>query len=95
MADSDVDQLNQEVWQAERARQLMQDPIMQKILSETERQLILAIKSAQTPDQAFKASIALQVFSVIGNSMEAMVQSGRMAAIQLEEKRKWFDKLRR
>lgn len=90
-------QLNEEVWQAERAQQLMNDPIMKRILTETENQLVLAVKSSVTPDQAYKAAIAMQVFAIIRNSMNAMVETGKMAAIQLqeEEKRKWYQLNRR
>ena len=85
--------LQEETWQAERAAQLMADPIMKHILEETERVLILTVKNATTPEQAFKAAIALQTFSVIVNSMQAMVNTGKMASMELERRRSWFGKL--
>jgi len=89
---ADVDVAEQEVWNAERAQQLWNDPIMQKIMTETENQLILAVKSSTTPEQAYKAAIALNVFGLILNSIGAMIDTGKMAAIQLEQKRKWYER---
>lgn len=95
MANDDVAdrRLQEETWQAERAAQLMADPVMQSILKETERQLLGAIKIAVTPDQAYKAAIALQVFGLIEGAMQSMVDTGKMAAIELERKRNWFGKV--
>ena len=93
MTDVDVAREEQEVWEAERAQQLWNDPILQRVFTETENQLILAVKSATNPDQAYKAAIALNVFGLILNAIHGMIDTGKMAAIQIEQKRNWVQQI--
>lgn len=63
---------------AERAKQLLNDPLIIETYQAVERALIQAAKSSKTPDEALKACIAMQVFDLLKNSIAAHIETDKI-----------------
>ena len=63
---------------AERAKQLLNDPLIKETFSLAHDALVMAVKSSKTEAEAFKSAIALQVFDLIKNQMESHIETGKI-----------------
>jgi len=66
------------VARAERAKQLLEDPMLKEAFSASEDALNRAVRSAKTPEEAFKAAIACQVFDLIKGSIEGHITTAKI-----------------
>lgn len=72
---------------AERARQLMSDPLLLESFQNTEAALLMAVKGCKTPDEAFKATIAVQVFDLIKGKLVEHIETGKIVDFNFRQKR--------
>jgi hypothetical protein len=63
---------------AERARQLLNDPMLKEAFSAAEEALNRAVRAAKTDTEAFKAAIACQVFDLIKGSIEGHIATAKI-----------------
>ena len=63
---------------AERARQILEDPMVKEAFRATEEALNRAVRSAKTEGEAFKAAIACQVFDLIKGAIEGHIQTAKI-----------------
>ena len=63
---------------AERARQLLEDPLLKESFSLAHEALLQAIRVAKTPDEAFKATVALQTYHLIKDSISTHIETGKI-----------------
>jgi hypothetical protein len=63
---------------AERAKQLLNDPLLKESFSLAHEALIQAIRVAKTEDEAFKAAIALQTYHLIKDSISTHIETGKI-----------------
>lgn len=63
---------------AERARQLLEDPLLKESFAATEEALNRSVRAAKTESEAFKAAIACQVFDLIKGSIEGHIQTAKI-----------------
>lgn len=76
---------------AERAKHLLANQMLQEAFSESERALIQAIGLAKTPDEAYKAAIALQVFGLIKGCIQGHIETAKV--IEFQSKQTVVDRL--
>lgn len=74
---------------AERARQLLEDPLLKESFDLAERALIQAIRSAKTDTEAFKATIAFQVFEVIRDSIRTHIETAKVMEYNFKDKKRF------
>jgi hypothetical protein len=63
---------------AERAKQLLQDPMLNEAFTATRDGLISALTIAKSPEEAYKAAIALQTFEVIKGCLESHIHTAKV-----------------
>ena len=63
---------------AERAKQLLDDPMLKEAFEASEDALNRAVRSAKSPEEAFKAAIACQVFDLIKGSIEGHITTAKI-----------------
>ena len=63
---------------AERARQLLEDPMLKEAFDASEEALNRAVRAAKTKDEAFKAAIACQVFDLIKGSLQGHIETAKI-----------------
>jgi CHASE3 domain sensor protein len=63
---------------AEKARQLLDDPMLKESFNAAEEALNRAVRSAKTEQEAFKAAIACQVFDLIKGSIQGHIETARI-----------------
>ena len=63
---------------AERARQILEDPMIKESFAAAEDALNRAVRAAKTEQEAFKAAIACQVFDLIKGSIEGHIQTAKI-----------------
>jgi len=63
---------------AERAKQLLDDPMLKEAFQASEDALNRAVRSAKSPEEAFKAAIACQVFDLIKGSIEGHITTAKI-----------------
>jgi hypothetical protein len=63
---------------AEKAKQLLEDPMLKGAFDEAEKALNQAVRMAKTEAEAFKAAIACQVFDLIRSRIEAHVENQKV-----------------
>lgn len=76
---------------AERAQQLLDDEMLKEAFSATNEALVGALNVAKTPDEAFKATIALQTFNLIKGCIESHIQTAKV--IEFNSKRTFVDRI--
>lgn len=63
---------------AERARQLLNDPILSESFDLAHTAILQAIRVAKTPEEAFKATVALQTYHLIRDSISTHIETGKI-----------------
>lgn len=85
--------MNQEEAQnrAEKARQLLNDEMLMEAFNATADALMSAVSMAKTPDEAFKASIAVQVHRLIKDSISSYIETAKI--IEFNSKKTLVDRI--
>jgi hypothetical protein len=73
---------------AERAKQLLNDPLLKETFDHVEQALVMAAKSSKTETDAMKACIAMQVFDILKNHIASHVETAKV--VQFNEQKKRF-----
>lgn len=63
---------------AERARQLLDDQLLKESFDLAHEALLQAIRVAKTPEEAFKATVALQTYHLIKDSITTHIETGKI-----------------
>jgi D-hexose-6-phosphate mutarotase len=63
---------------AERARQLLDDEILKESFDLAHTAIQQALRVAKTPEESFKATIALQTFFLIKDSISTHIETGKI-----------------
>jgi hypothetical protein len=76
---------------AERAKQLLNDEVLMEAFNATHEALISALNIAKTPEEAFKATVALQAYNLIKNCIQSHIETAKV--IEFNTKRSFVDKV--
>lgn len=63
---------------AAHAKQLLEDPLLKESFSLAHEALLQALRVAKTPDEAFKATVALQTYHLIKDSISTHIETGKI-----------------
>jgi hypothetical protein len=63
---------------AEEAKHLLSNPLLKESFDNAEAALNQAIRQAKTPEEAFKAAIACQVFDLIRGQLQAHIETAKV-----------------
>ena len=63
---------------AERAKQLLEDPLMKESFDLAHEAIIQALRVSKTESEAFKAAIALQTYHLIKDSLTTHIETGKI-----------------
>jgi D-hexose-6-phosphate mutarotase len=63
---------------AERARQLLEDDLLKESFDLAHTAIQQALRIAKTPEESFKATIALQTFFLIKDSISTHIETGKI-----------------
>ena len=63
---------------AERARQLLEDPLLRESFDLAHEALLQALRVAKTQEEAFKATVALQTYHLIKDSIKTHIETGKI-----------------
>jgi hypothetical protein len=63
---------------AERARQLLEDDLLKESFDLAHTAIQQALRVAKTPEESFKATIALQMFFLIKDSISTHIETGKI-----------------
>jgi hypothetical protein len=63
---------------AERAKQLMSDPVLSESFDLAHSAILQAIRVAKTEQEAFKAAVALQTYHLIKDSISTHIETGKI-----------------
>lgn len=79
----------QEIATAERAKQILDDPLVAAWFAGVSNDLIAAVNAAKDEREAFRAAVAVQVFGKLRAHLVSYIESGKMAAFTLEHKKRF------
>lgn len=71
----------------ERAKQLLEDPLLLETFAETEKALLAAAKLCKSDSEAHKAVIALQVFDLLKSQIRAHIETAKIVEFNFREKK--------
>ena len=63
---------------AERAKQLLGDPLLKESFDLAHEALLQALRVAKTQEEAFKATVALQTYHLIKDSISTHIETGKI-----------------
>jgi D-hexose-6-phosphate mutarotase len=63
---------------AERAKQLLEDSLLKESFDLAHTAIQQALRVAKTPEESFKATIALQTFFLIKDSISTHIETGKI-----------------
>lgn len=69
---------------AERAKQLLSDPLLKDSFDLAHEAIIQAIRVAKNEQEAFKAAIALQMYHLIKDSISTHIETGKIIEYNLK-----------
>ena len=69
---------------AERAKQLLDDPILKASFDLAHEAIIQAVRVAKTEQEAFKAAVALQTYHLIKDSISTHIETGKIISFNLK-----------
>lgn len=78
-------------FRAERAQQLLNDEMLKESFRATEEALVNAVAIAKTPEEAFKAAVAYQVFRLIKDSISSHIETAKV--IEFNSKKTFVDRV--
>jgi hypothetical protein len=67
-------------FKGDRAKQLLDDPIIKESFDLAHAAILQALRVAKTQDEAFKATVALQTFHLIKDSISTHMETGKIMA---------------
>lgn len=76
---------------AVRAKQLLDDPLLSEALTAINDALIGAVAMAKTPEEAFKAAVAMQVFRMVKDSLESYITTAKV--MEYNSKKTFVDRV--
>jgi len=76
---------------AERAKQILEDPLVKDAFLAAEEALNRSVRAAKTEKEAFKAAIACQVFDLIKGSIEGHITTAKIMEFNFKDKRGFLD----
>jgi molecular chaperone GrpE (heat shock protein) len=71
---------------AAKAQQLLNDEMLKESFDNAEKALNQAVRSAKTPEEAFKAVIACQVFELIRNQISSHIETAKVIEFNFKNK---------
>ena len=63
---------------AERAKQLMDDPLLKESFDLAHAAILQALRVSKTPEESFKATVALQTYHLIRDSISTHIETGKI-----------------
>jgi hypothetical protein len=63
---------------AERAKQLLEDAVLNESFDMAHTAILQALRVAKTPEEAFKATVALQTYHLIKDSISTHIETGKV-----------------
>ena len=63
---------------AEAAKQLLENPILKESFDLSHAAILQALRVAKTPEEAFKATVALQTYHLIKDSITTHIETGKI-----------------
>lgn len=72
---------------AQRAIQLLNDPLLLETFKQVENALISAAKSSKNEAEALKSCIAMQVFDMLKNHIAAHIETAKIVEFNFAKKR--------
>jgi hypothetical protein len=63
---------------AERAKQLLEDSVLKESFDMAHTAILQALRVAKTPEEAFKATVALQTYHLIKDSISTHIETGKV-----------------
>jgi len=63
---------------AERAKQILDDPLVIETFAEVEKALLRGAKNIKTPDEAYRGVLALQALDLVIASIRGYIESGKV-----------------
>lgn len=75
---------------ADRAKELLGDPLLKDSFSLAHEAIIQAIRVAKSEQEAFKAAIALQTYHLIRDSISTHIETGKIIEYNFQEPKKRF-----
>ena len=63
---------------AERAKQLMDDVLLKESFDLAHAAILQALRIAKTPEESFKATVALQTYHLIRDSISTHIETGKI-----------------
>lgn len=88
MADLDEQKRDEEMRRGDEARRLLDHPLLKSALEEGERQIIEALVQTHNKDSIEKLHALLVATRQVRDRISSHIETGKLAAIQLEEKRR-------
>lgn len=79
----------QEIANAERAKQILEDPLVAAWFAGVSNDLLAAVTAAKDEKAAFRAAVAVQVFGMLRAHLVSYIESGKMAAFTLGNKKRF------
>ena len=76
---------------AEHAKQLLTDSLLKESFDNAEALLNQAVRSAKSPEEAFKAAIACQVFELLRGALQTHIETAKV--IEFNTKKSFVDKV--
>jgi hypothetical protein len=70
---------------AERAKQLLNDPLLKESFDLAHEALLQALRVAKTEQEAFKATVALQTYHLIRDSIVTHIETGKVIAYNFKQ----------
>ena len=90
MADLDERKRLEEVSRASEAKRLLEHPLLKGALDDIEKEVLALMEQTHDEAQILKLHRMYVMGRKFRNTLSAYVDTGKLAAIQLEEKRKLF-----
>lgn len=90
MADLSEEQKRyQEISRADRARALLENAELREALDDIEKEVLLALEGTHDTEAVLKLHRMYVIGRKFRNILHSRIQTGKMAALQLEEKRRF------
>ena len=75
------------------AQRLLANPLLKESFQNAEAALNQAVRSAKTPEEAFKAAIACQVFELIRGQLQAHIETEKVISFNFKHKESFLNRL--
>ena len=89
MADLDEQKRMQEIARADRARELLNNDMLKDAFAAVEREILTAKEIVHAPDEVQKLHMMFVCNRKVQNTLRGYIETGKLAGIQLEQKRKF------